>query len=43
MRIISKIPVILMGQTGIGKTALIEFLSEIMHSKIYTINIYAGI
>ena len=31
-----------MGETGIGKTVLIEFLSEIMESKYYKINIHAG-
>ena len=32
-----------MGETGIGKTALVELLSSIMNYKFYTLNIHAGI
>ena len=31
LRIFSNLPVILMGEAGIGKTALIELLSNIMN------------
>ena len=42
LRIESKIPVILMGETGIGKTALIEFLSLLMNTDIFTLNVHSG-
>ena len=32
-----------MGETGIGKTALIKLLSSIMTMKFDTLNIHAGI
>ncbi len=31
-----------MGETGIGKTALIEFLSLIMNKKIEILNVHSG-
>ena len=31
-----------MGETGIGKTALIELLAEIMSSRLMTLNVHAG-
>ena len=31
-----------MGETGIGKTALVEFLSLIMNTNISTMNIHSG-
>ena len=43
LRIQAKIPVILMGETGIGKTALVKLLSSIMDMKFETLNIHAGI
>ena len=43
LRIQAKIPVILMGETGIGKTALVKLLSTIMMMKFDTLNIHAGI
>ena len=43
LRIRAKIPVILMGETGIGKTALVKLLSSIMDMEFYTLNIHAGI
>ncbi len=32
-----------MGETGIGKTFMIEFLSKIMDALFVTINVHAGI
>eukprot|EP00828_Plagiopyla_frontata_P015915 TRINITY_DN2064_c0_g1_i6.p1 TRINITY_DN2064_c0_g1~~TRINITY_DN2064_c0_g1_i6.p1 ORF type:complete len:398 (+),score=58.60 TRINITY_DN2064_c0_g1_i6:1099-2292(+) len=43
LRIQARVPVILMGETGIGKTALVQLLSSIMMLKFYTLNIHAGI
>ncbi|EAR87834.2 AAA domain, dynein subfamily protein (macronuclear) [Tetrahymena thermophila SB210] len=43
MRIRSNTPVIIMGQSGIGKTALIELMSLIMDAIFITMNIHAGI
>ena len=46
MRIRMKIPVILMGETGCGKTKLIEMASQLINrgeSKIHKLNIHAGI
>ena len=45
-RIIAKIPVILMGETGCGKTALIKKLNELLNNgkeTLETINIHPGI
>jgi E3 ubiquitin-protein ligase RNF213 len=43
IRIQAKIPVILMGETGIGKTSLIRLLSNITNDIIRIINIHAGV
>ena len=43
LRIQAKIPVVLMGETGIGKTALVQLLSSIMAMKFVTLNIHAGV
>jgi midasin (ATPase involved in ribosome maturation) len=46
MRIKSNVPVIMMGETGCGKTALIRKLSELMNNgetdKMKILNIHAG-
>ena len=43
LRLVSKIPVILMGETGIGKTALVDLLAEIMDCGFHKLNIHAGV
>jgi midasin (ATPase involved in ribosome maturation) len=43
MRIQAKIPVILMGETGIGKTSLIRLISSITDDPIRIINIHSGV
>jgi len=44
MRVQSKVPVIIMGETGCGKTSLIRFFSEnIRNDKLRIFNIHAGI
>jgi len=42
-RIKAKIPVLLMGETGIGKTALIELLAYIMGVRFEVMKVHAGI
>lgn len=32
-----------MGETGIGKTALIDFLSSILESDLFKFNVHAGV
>ena len=44
LRIQSKIPVIIMGETGCGKTSLIRYLCEtIRYEEIKIFNIHAGV
>ena len=43
MRIRSRIPVIIMGETGCGKTSLITYLSRVCEIPFYVCNIHAGI
>ena len=43
IRIKNRIPVILMGETGCGKTSLINALSDINNFKMVTLNIHAGV
>ena len=45
LRIRSNVPVIMMGETGCGKTSLIRKLSELLNNgelKMETLNIHAG-
>jgi len=44
LRVISKVPVIIMGETGCGKTSLIRFFSQnILNDFLMIFNIHAGI
>jgi MoxR-like ATPase len=44
LRVRSNIPVILMGETGCGKTSLIKFLAlQLLEVRMETINFHAGI
>lgn len=43
MRIRALSPIVLMGEAGTGKTALIELLSALMNAKFFTMNIHAGV
>lgn len=43
LRIEASLPVVLMGETGIGKTSLIQLLSNIMDANLKILNIHAGI
>ena len=42
-RIQANIPVIMMGETGCGKTSLIRIISQLLKSEMKTLNIHAGI
>ncbi|EWS76306.1 AAA domain, dynein subfamily protein (macronuclear) [Tetrahymena thermophila SB210] len=43
LRIRSNIPTIFMGETGIGKTALLEYLAYLMNDMFYSKTIHAGV
>ena len=43
LRISAKTPTITMGETGIGKTAVIKLLSYIMNMEFHTLDVHAGI
>jgi len=42
LRLRAQIPVIIMGETGCGKTSLIKFLSHAAQVSFYSLNIHAG-
>jgi midasin (ATPase involved in ribosome maturation) len=43
LRIRANMPVLLMGETGVGKTSLIEYLGKIIDAECLTLNVHAGI
>ncbi len=43
LRIKASLPVIIMGETGIGKTSLVKVLSYLMGGSLSIMNIHAGI
>ena len=43
LRLRTDIPVIMMGETGCGKTSLIKIIAELKDIGMYTLNIHAGI
>jgi ABC-type oligopeptide transport system ATPase subunit len=43
LRLRTNIPVIMMGETGCGKTSLIRIVAELKNITMYTLNIHAGI
>jgi predicted AAA+ superfamily ATPase len=43
LRVNSDIPVIMMGETGCGKTSLIKILTDLLNVKLHILNIHAGI
>jgi ABC-type lipoprotein export system ATPase subunit len=44
LRVQSRVPVVIMGETGCGKTSLIKFFSQnILNDKLIIFNIHAGI
>ena len=42
-RIMSGVPVIIIGETGIGKTILVRYLATLLDHKVSIINIHAGL
>ena len=43
LRVRSNLPIILMGETGVGKTSLVDYLSKVIDAEYMTLNIHAGI
>lgn len=43
LRIRARLPIILMGETGVGKTSLVDYLAKVIDAKFITYNIHAGI
>ena len=42
LRLMAGIPVIIMGETGVGKTILIKYLTTLIQGSIYTLDVHAG-
>lgn len=36
-------PIILMGETGVGKTSLVDYLARVIEAECLTLNVHAGI
>ncbi|WAR10217.1 R213A-like protein [Mya arenaria] len=43
LRILSKVPVVVMGETGCGKTSLIRYLANICEVSFVVLNVHAGV
>ena len=43
LRLRAHMPVILMGETGVGKTSLVEYLAKIIDAGCLTMNVHAGV
>lgn len=43
LRLRANLPIILMGETGVGKTSLVDYLAKIIDAECITFNIHAGI
>ncbi len=43
LRLRAKIPVIIMGETGCGKTSLVHYLSKLLDAKFLVFNFHAGV
>ena len=43
LRIRANQPIILMGETGVGKTSLVEYLSKIIDAEFRVLNVHAGV
>ncbi len=43
LRVRCHLPIILMGETGVGKTSLVDYLSKVIDADCMTMNINAGI
>ena len=42
IKILSGIPTVIMGETGVGKTILVHYLSRLIDGEIFTLNVHAG-
>ena len=43
IKIISNIPTLIMGETGVGKTYLIKYLSCLTNGAVLTLNVHGGL
>ena len=43
LRIKSGVPVLIMGETGVGKTILVKYLSTLIQEKIEILNVHPGL
>ena len=43
LRIRAYMPIILMGETGVGKTSLVEYIAKIIDAEFLVLNIHAGV
>ncbi|KAL4464488.1 hypothetical protein ABPG72_003898 [Tetrahymena utriculariae] len=43
IKINSDIPTLIMGETGVGKTIIVKYLSSIMNSAMFTLDVHAGL
>ncbi|KAL4476224.1 hypothetical protein ABPG74_009957 [Tetrahymena malaccensis] len=43
IKINSDIPTLIMGETGVGKTIIVKYLSSLINSLIFTLDVHAGI
>ena len=43
LRVRCHLPIILMGETGVGKTSLVDYLAKVIDAECMTMNIHAGI
>ena len=37
------IPILIMGETGIGKSKIVQYLSYLINGSIFTLNVHAGL
>jgi MoxR-like ATPase len=43
LRLRANLPIILMGETGVGKTSLVNYLAKVIDAECITLNVHAGI
>lgn len=43
IKINSNIPTLIMGETGVGKTILVKYLSSLISGSIFILSVHAGI
>ena len=43
IKINCNIPTLIMGETGVGKTILVRYLSSLINGAIFTLNVHGGL